>query len=106
MKFRYEYDFGSTTELALKVIEDQNMSFKKKVQLLARNEAPDIQCDHCEKPAVQICSECVCNEEGFLCKKCTADHKCGEEMLLPVVNSPRTGVCAYEGGSGSHSHTK
>jgi hypothetical protein len=97
IKFHYEYDFGSTTELALKVIEDQNMSFKKQVQLLARNEAPDIKCDHCNKSAAQICSECVYEEEGFLCKECAVDHKCGEEMLLPVVNSPRTGVCAYEG---------
>lgn len=97
MKFRYEYDFGSTTELVLKVIGDEVMPFKKPVQALARNEAPIIACDHCSKPAAQICCECVCSEQGFLCKECAADHKCGEEMLLPVANSPRTGVCAYEG---------
>lgn len=97
MKFHYEYDFGSTTELELKIIEGQELPFKKQIQLLARNEAPAIKCDHCEKPAAQICSECVYEEEGFLCKECAADHKCGKEMLLPVVNSPRVGVCAYEG---------
>ena len=24
-------------------------------------------------------------------------HECGQEMLLPVVNSPRVGVCGYVG---------
>lgn len=25
-------------------------------------------------------------------------HECGEDMLLPVVNSPRVGMCDYTGG--------
>ena len=57
MKFRYEYDFGSTTELTLKIIDEQEMALKKPVQLLARNEAPVIKCDHCGEPATKICSE-------------------------------------------------
>jgi hypothetical protein len=26
-------------------------------------------------------------------------HKCGEDMMLPVVNSPRVGMCGYTGES-------
>ena len=37
------------------------------------------------------------NEEGWLCQSCADEHECGEDMLLPVVNSPRTGVCGYAG---------
>ena len=97
MKFRYEYDFGSTTELTLKIIDEQEMALKKPVQLLARNEAPLIKCDHCGESAAKICSECVSDEKGLLCPKCVTSHECDEEMLLPVVNSPRMGVCGYEG---------
>lgn len=33
------------------------------------------------------------------CSKLAVDtHDCGEEMLLPVINSPRVGTCAYSGG--------
>ena len=34
---------------------------------------------------------------GWLCDDYAEGHKCREEMLLPVVNSPRTGVCGYVG---------
>jgi len=30
-------------------------------------------------------------------KKCARSHECDHEMFLPVVNSPRAGVCAYSG---------
>jgi len=32
-----------------------------------------------------------------VCEGCAGEHECGEEMLLPVVNSPRVGMCGYEG---------
>ena len=98
MTFRYEYDFGSTTELKLKVLSEYEGARKgDTVRALARNEPPTIACDDCGKPAVRICTECTGPGEGCLCNTCAADHECGEDRLLPVVNSPRTGVCAYGG---------
>jgi hypothetical protein len=98
MKFDYAYDFGSTTHLRLRVIsEGENALAGRKVRVLARNEPPVIPCGGCGKPAVKICIECAYSNEGWLCEECAAKHKCGEEMFLPVVNSPRTGVCAYTG---------
>jgi len=98
MKFYHEYDFGSTTHLALKVVSQEQKQFKgRSVTILARNESPEIPCVSCGKPATQVCAECIYSEAGWLCEACAAEHECGEEMLLPVVNSPRVGVCGYTG---------
>lgn len=99
MKFSHEYDFGSTTELTLKVISARKGALKgDSIQLLARNEPPPILCAACGKLATHVCTECLWSGEGgWLCDECASKHECGEEMLLPVVNSPRVGVCGYTG---------
>jgi len=98
MTFRHEYDFGTTTELSLKVIAEwQGKPRRDPVRILARNDAPVIDCDYCGKPATQLCTECMYEGRGALCEDCAGDHECGEEMLLPVVNSPRVGMCGYTG---------
>jgi hypothetical protein len=95
-EFFYEYDFGSTTELKLQVLSKRDGVLKRgKVRLLARNLAPEFFCK-CGKPATQIDAEC-CHEESFYCDKCSRQHEELEETLLPVVNSPRMGVCGYCG---------
>ena len=69
MTFSYEYDFGSTTELMITVVNYRiGTSRKEKIVILSRN-----------------------NQIEFL------RDECGEEMLLPVCNSPRMGVCGYCG---------
>lgn len=94
----HEYDFGTTTELRLKVIAEREGAAKgKSIQVLARNEAPLIACQVCGKPATEVCSQCIYEGEGWLCDACAEEHACGEEMLLPVVNSPRVGMCGYTG---------
>jgi len=98
MKFHYEYDFGTTTDLTLKVVAEREGEFEgKRIQLLARNEPPPIVCVVCGKNATKVCSQCVYSGEGWFCGKCARKHECGEEMLLPVVNSPRVGMCGYMG---------
>jgi len=97
MKLIHEYDFGSTTELLLNVISEfEGDMGKKKVEILARNDPPEIKCSHCDNVATHICVECD-YDACWLCDDCAEDHECGEDMLLPVVNSPRTGVCGYVG---------
>jgi len=96
--YSYEYDFGSTTELTVKVISEQEVEAQKKaIQILARNNLPLVPCDVCGEPATTTCSQCVYEDKGCLCDACAKDHECGEEMLLPMVNSPRAGVCGYTG---------
>lgn len=97
---RYQYDFGSTTELQVKCVDMVSAGTKKgsAVELLARNAAPVFPCDTCgENAAVWICSECQYEDSGWLCEACTAEHDCDGEMLMPLVNSPRAGVCGYTG---------
>jgi Plasmid pRiA4b ORF-3-like protein len=94
----YEYDFGSTTELTVKVISEQEVEAQKKaIQILARNNLSLVPCDVCGEPATTTCSQCVYEDKGYLCDACAKGHECGEEMLLPMVNSPRAGVCGYTG---------
>ncbi|MDI6791813.1 MAG: hypothetical protein QME81_02935 [bacterium] len=99
MKFYHEYDFGSTTELVLKVVSERDGQVSdESILLMSRNDTPLIMCVSCGKPARQVCVECLWDGEGWLCNKCAKKHECGEDMLLPVVNSPRVGVCGYTGG--------
>jgi len=98
MKFYHEYDFGTTTELTLRVVSELEGEAKSKsIQLLARNDSPSITCESCGKEATQVCSQCIYEGKGWLCDECAREHECGEEMLLPVVNSPRVGMCGYTG---------
>lgn len=98
LKFTHEYDFGSTTELTLRVVGNWTSNGgKPAVRILSRNDPPEVPCGGCGKPAALLCSECAYLAKGVLCKKCGDAHECGEEMLLPFANSPRAGVCGYTG---------
>ena len=99
IEFSYEYDFGSPTTLNLKVVYEREVEDSdRSINILARNEPPLVNCDSCGKIATYICRQCSHSGEGWVCEDCASDHECGEEILLPVVNSPRVGVCGYSGG--------
>jgi len=97
-QFEYEYDFGTTTALKIRLIEKRTGKKNKKgVRLLARNEPPDWRCAKCDQPATDICVFCLYESGDAFCKKHKDGHGCDEEYFLPVVNSPRTGECGYVG---------
>ena len=105
LKLNYQYDFGSTTELLVSVIEEYSIKADKGIVLLSRNEPPELLCDKCGKePARQLCMICYGNQdEGLFCTKCANKHArtCddfADYSAMRVVNSPRMGVCAYDGG--------
>ncbi len=98
LKFEHEYDFGTPTCLALKAVGVHGGRAKgKSIQVLARNDPPPIVCDVCGKPAKYICTLCMSSGKGCLCAECAGKHECGDEMFLPVVNSPRVGMCGSWG---------
>lgn len=99
MTFEHSYDYGSTTELTISVIEHRMGPAKKeKVTILSRNHPITYVCEICQKKtATVICLECIYDGAGLLCDDCQKDHECDEEMLSDIYNSPRTGVCGYEG---------
>jgi Plasmid pRiA4b ORF-3-like protein len=96
--FTYEYDYGSTTNLRLKVVAQRQAPTRRNaVRLLARNDAPVWNCSDCAQPATSICTCCGDEDDAFSCDVHVGKHQCGEEAMLPIVNSPRIGVCAYTG---------
>jgi len=101
LKLSYEYDFGSTTELQLTVLEEYFVKADDEIVLLSRNEPLKWKCELCEDElATQICTIhysmfCdICGEEHG--KECSDFEDYGS---MPIVNSPRMGVCGYDGGS-------
>lgn len=99
--FGYEYDFGSTTELKIRrVAERVGRIGSSPLRLLARNEGPVWPCSICGQPATHICPDCTCDsDDPFLCGAHAEAHECeySADEMLPVVNSPRLGVCCYRG---------
>jgi hypothetical protein len=96
----YEYDFGSTTKLRLKVLSEHDaVRETKAIQVFARNDLSFLPCNECGKAATFICRQCPSTHAGWLCDSCAQKHSCDREMLWSRVNSPRDGVCGYTGPS-------
>jgi hypothetical protein len=97
LRFFHEYDFGTTTHLALKVVaEGGSVLPKNAIRTLARNFPPPIGCGKCNQLATDVCVECMNGPGGWLCATHAEKHK-HQDMFLPVVNSPRVGQCGYTG---------
>lgn len=67
---------------------------------MARNTLPEDQCIECGQRATHLCTECLIEADtwGTLCDEHTQTHphdNYGEPM--PLVNSPRLGMCGYDG---------
>lgn len=108
-KFLHRYDFGDTTELELEALAEMELpAAADRIHLLARNAPPVFNCRFCDAPAKWVCSRCIYQglNKALMCENCIERHGqvCVEKeyfddsLLLPVVNSPRMGVCGYEGG--------
>ena len=99
---RHLYDFGTTSETDIKVVgfREGKATTKHPIVLLARNQMPKMVCQECGRPAQWLCIECVYEEDNssYLCDEHMEEHpheNYGEPM--PLVNSPRTGMCGYDG---------
>ncbi len=118
-KFSYTYDFGSSSTLSLRVIaeregvlpsdlaeageaeaEEREEEEEEEVDIvvMARNEPPALVCHICGQPAAYVPSgsEYEPLAEGALCETHANATEYPDE-LLPLVNSPRTGICGYTG---------
>jgi len=98
------YDFGTTSETKIKVVGSRTgkATTKNPIVLMARNNMPEETCRDCEKPATHLCLACLYEpdekENWFFCEEHAKDHPhtdYGEP--LPLVNSPRLGMCGYDG---------
>ncbi|MHC6201873.1 hypothetical protein ACYULU_01610 [Breznakiellaceae bacterium SP9] len=102
-KLVHKYDFGSTTTLKITMLAGGTRPPQKDpVRLLARNVPPALLCTKCGKPAEILCYTCAQTGEdedaACYCKACFEKHTCADkEYSLPILNSPRSGVCGYCG---------
>ena len=112
-EFSYVYDWGSSTHLTLSVVETGSWELSRissdsvdslstgynGLLLLTRNEQPDRECASCGEQAEEICQECLMRRgpDALYCEACAEEHDCDHPRFLPVVNSPRSGVCGYLG---------
>jgi L-ascorbate metabolism protein UlaG (beta-lactamase superfamily) len=97
-KGTHDYDFGSTTRLSLARTGMRVSRIDKSgVRLLGRNDPLNWACGVCGQPATLVCCARDNDSSPFVCAAHQKGHRCQDVAFLPVVNSPRMGVCAYEG---------
>jgi hypothetical protein len=96
------YDFGTSSETLIKVVgvREGTPTSSRPIVLMVRNLMPEYECIECKHPATILCMECVIEEDvwGTLCNEHATTHShnnYGEPV--PLVNSPRLGLCGYEG---------
>jgi hypothetical protein len=96
------YDFGTSSETLVKCVgvREGKPTTSRPIALMARNLPPEYPCIECGQPATHLCMECMIEEEtaGTLCDKHTKNHphdNYGDP--IPLVNSPRLGMCGYDG---------
>lgn len=96
------YDFGTSSYTTIKVrdVREGRPTTEYPIALMARNNPPEIECMECDQPAAYLCLECMYedDEPGTLCQDHEADHPHDDYGApLPIVNSPRVGLCGYDG---------
>jgi len=102
LELTHLYDYGSTshTLIRVKAVRKGKPLARHAIVLMARNSPPELLCAECGEPATWLCMECVIehNEPGTLCDRHAQTHPhedYGEPV--PIVNSPRLGMCGYRG---------
>jgi hypothetical protein len=105
------YDYGSSSETLVKAVSvrEGKPTTPHPIVLMARNKMPDYRCVECEQPAVWWCWECYAETGEMLCfcEACgrtheheyygSGDEEFAPEWAMPLVNSPRVGLCGYTG---------
>ncbi len=102
MVLTHIYDFGTSSETLVRVVavrEGRSLTHHP-IVLIARNNQPEVPCVECGQPASWLCMECLyeLDEPGTLCDKHAQNHPHEDYGdPIPLVNSPRVGMCGYDG---------
>jgi hypothetical protein len=97
------YDFGSSTETVIKKVDTRNGKplSKHPIYLMARNDTPEVSCEECNKSAQWLRHDYAGNSGAWMIALCSdhVENFTGEDYGEPlkIVNSPRVGVCGYNG---------
>ena len=96
------YDFGTESWTTLKRVSVRKSrgQYRYPVKLLVRNKLPAVVCQECGKPATRLCVQCVVEDDviTWFCARHAKEHDHHDYgPALRVVNSPRLGLCGYNG---------
>lgn len=97
------YDFGTESVTRIQPVGTRRgtpTTRSHPIALMARNSMPEAGCAECERPAAWLCRECMYEEDATptLCDDHARTHPHDEYGdPVPLVNSPRVGMCGYEG---------
>ncbi len=101
VELEHIYDFGTSSHTLIKALDMRRGKplSDHPIFLMARNNPPEVTCIECGEPATRLCMECFYedNEPGWLCEEHVEEHGHEKYQLFPVVNSPRLGMCGYDG---------
>lgn len=102
LELTHIYDFGTESETRIKMIDVRKGKplSSHPIFLMARNDKPAVQCVECGKPASWLCIQCMyeMDEPGTLCDEHAQNHPHDDYGdPTPLVNSPRVGMCGYDG---------
>ena len=96
LQIPYEYDFGTTSELVIKVVGERQgkPTTKNPIVLMARNKFQPPPCAECGQPAEWVCVECVWEDDSspMFCQEHADEHE-HDEMLIPL-STRRAPACA------------
>ena len=96
-EIRYDYDLGTPTGLRIKRLSPlRHRVSDDPVKLAARNEPPVLECS-CGSPAIVVNRYSESDDDWVFCARCLAQADVDYEALVPLTNSPRMGVCGYDG---------
>ena len=92
----YEYDMGTPTDLKVEIIGQVRLAPRReKVLYLAQNYMPRYKCVRCGRRAELVARpgmEPIA--DSVICARCSREES-EIGAYLPLLNSPRTGVCGY-----------
>jgi hypothetical protein len=96
------YDFGTESRTLIRTMDVREgaPTTEHPIELMARNHKPEAVCMECDREASWLCVECMYDEEasGTLCDEHVDNHPHDAYGApMPIVNSPRTGMCGYTG---------
>jgi hypothetical protein len=94
------YDFGTSSHTLIRSVgvRKGRPLAEHPIYLMARNDPFEVSCSLCSRPATSFCTDCWYeqDEPAFFCDEHAEEHE-HEEYLMPWVNSPRVGLCGYDG---------
>jgi hypothetical protein len=89
IKFRYEFDMCSTTIVYFKILKKLNgYDNNNNIDIIYKNKEYNVKCK-CNEKAKKVL------QQELICDKCLIEFD--DDLLdlcLPIVNSPRIGICA------------